>query len=242
MQEFNFTRFNSKDPLNKLFDTDGKKNSRGQMYEGNAIKESVHSIEEFFKYLDELKLNQAIGLGICKHDITSITTKANESSSAIARSKEHFSFIGNAFLLADCDPSPSGFEIESPEHFVEVLRDIDPELIHCDIGVRYSSSYGIKKDGVLLSTKKSMHAYIPICNASNEKVEEYRQFLIAEAWKKGYGHIQLSSSGAMLRRQVFDDAVFSPERLVFEAKPTLAEGITRMPTDHYISKGTDYES
>ena len=46
----------------------------------------------------------------------------------------------------------------------------------------------------------------------------------------------------MLRRQVFDDAVFSPERLVFEAKPTLAEGITRMPTNNYISKGTDNES
>jgi len=40
-----------------------------------------------------------------------------------------------------------------------------------------------------------------------------------------------------MRRQVFDSAVFSPERLVFEAEPTLEVGITRLPTEYYISKG-----
>ena len=239
MKTINFTKFNSKDPLNKLFEADGKKTSRGQMYKGNAIKESVKSIEEFFKFLDELESNQAIALGTCGHDMISITTIARENAKAIARTKKNFQFSPAAYalLLIDYDPSENGYEVTSPEHLAEVLRDIDPELVNCDIGVRYGSSYGIQKDGVLISTKKSMHAYIAIDNATDEKVAAYREYLVAEAWEKGYGHIQLSSVGSVLRRQVFDDAVFSAERLIFEAAPTLAKGITRMPTKHYISEG-----
>ena len=95
------------------------------------------------------------------------------------------------------------------------------------IGVRNSSSYGVKKDNVLLSDKKSFHAYIIVVGATPEYVKDYVLYLEDRAWELGYGHIEISKSGSLMKRQVFDSAVFSPERLVFEAKPTLGEGITQ---------------
>ena len=156
---------------------------------------------------------------------------------SIARTKEFISFAEVALILLDYDPSENGYTIDSPEHYAEVLRDIDPELKHCDIGVRFGSSYGVMKDGVMISNKKSLHAYIIVKNATDEKVTQYKDYLVSRAWELGYGHIQLSKSGSVMRREVFDSAVFSPERLIFEAAPTLAEGITRKVPAPYISLG-----
>ena len=236
-EKISFTLVTSTDPLNKLFKSDGSKESRGKMYDGNYLSVQIESIEHFFNGHNRLAENQAIALGKTEKDQGYITTSGKVSEGKIARTKDYFKFGKIAFLLLDYDPSKEGFTIDSPEHYVQVLRDIDPELIYCDIGVRYGSSYGIMKDGVMISDKKSLHAYIIVKNATNEKVTQYRDYLVSSAWAKGYGHIELSKTGSAMRRQVFDSAVFSPERLVFEAQPTLEVGITRLPINHYISKG-----
>ncbi len=232
-----FTLVQSKDSLNKLFKSDGTKVSRGQMYSGSYKRAEVSSIQELFDGFDKFTENQAITLGVTKKKEGVLTTSKNVKDNLIARTKEFFSFAELAFLLLDYDPSENGYTIKSPEHYVEVLRDIDPELINCDIGVRYGSSYGIMKDGVMISDKKSLHAYIIVKNATDVKVKKYKEYLESSAWAKGYGHIEISKSGSIMKRQVFDSAVFSGERLIFEAKPTLEAGITREKTNYYISKG-----
>ena len=237
MKKIKFSLLASNDPLNKLYKSDGSKESKGQMCSGTYKTIEVENVEDLLKGFPKFKENKAIALGITKQPSGKISTHAKVRGDLIARTKEYFSFSEVAFLLLDYDPSPKGSQMETPEHFAEVLRDIDPALKSCDIGIRYSSSYGIMKDGVLLSDKKSMHAYIAVKNASDEKVIQYRDFLVSSAWAKGYGHIELSSVGRIMRRQVFDAAVFSPERLIFEASPTLEAGITRLETQYYIFKG-----
>lgn len=233
-----FTVIQSKDPLNKLFNDSGKI-SRGQMYAGSYKKIEVKSMEEFMQGLEKFTENQAITLGITESDEGQITTSKNVSENSIARTKKYFKFPVTALLLLDYDPSKNGYEIENPKHFAEVIRVIDHELKYSDIGIRYGSSYGIYKDGVLISDKKSMHAYIIVNHATDEKVIQYRDYLISEAWAKGYGHIELSKTGSVMRRCVFDGAVFSPERLVFEAAPTLEDGVTRKVPTYKIFKGEE---
>jgi len=231
------TVIQSKDPLNKLFKSDGSKMSRGKMYSGSYKKIQLDSIEKLFAGFEKFADNQAITLGVPEKDEGFITTVKNQKDDTISRTKKYFSFPETSFLLLDHDPSKEGFTIESPEHYAKVLRDIDPALKQCDIGVRFSSSYGVMKDGKMISDKKSFHAYIIVKNATNEKVTKYKDYLVSSAWAKGYGHIEISKFGSIMRRQVFDAAVFSPERLVFEATPTLEAGITRDVPAFYISKG-----
>ena len=236
-KQITFTLISSDTPLNKRFRQDGTKENRGQMYAGKYKQIQVGTVEKLINGFSRFKENQAITLGMTEKLEGLIATNSKASGDVIARTKQYFSFAAEAFLLLDYDPSPAGFLIEMPEQYAEILREIDPALIMCDIGICYSSSYGIMKDGELISNKKSMHAYIAVENASDKKVIQYRDYLVSSAWAKGYGHIELSSSGSVMRRQVFDAAVFSPERLIFEAAPTLEAGITRLETKYYIFKG-----
>lgn len=234
-----FTLINSETSCNKLITSSGEKINRGQVYKGSYEKCTVNSLKELLQGFEQFTENQAIILGITALEKGEIVTSKNVSGNKIARTKKYFKFPVTAFLLLDYDPSENGYEIKDPKHYVEVLRDIDPELKYCDIGVCYGSSYGIYKNGVLLNNKKSMHAYIIVTNATDEKVTQYKDYLIAQAWAKGYGHIELSKSGSILKRQVFDAAVFSPERLIFEAAPTLEDGITRVVPKYEIFKGKE---
>lgn len=235
--QIQFTLITSKDPANKLFKSDGTKISRGQVFDATYNKISVSSIEELIAGFKKFSNTQAITLGITDKETGKLTTTKKVKDDLIARTKKYFTFPEVGFLLLDYDPSENGYTVESPEHFAKVLRDIDTDLESCDIGVRYGSSYGIMKDGKLISDKKSMHAYIIVKNATNEKITQYKKYLVESAWAKGYGHIELSSIGSVSRRQVFDSTVFSPERLIFEATPTLEAGITKLETQYYIFKG-----
>ena len=179
--------------------------------------------------------NQAITLGRPSQTKGILSTTNNWVKDTITRTKQYFSFSSYSFLLFDFDPSENGIQITTPEQFIAILRVIDTALQECAMVVRYGSSYGIHKDGKPLSDKKSFHCYIIVSNASDEKVKQYKDYLVSSAWEKNLGHIELSKSGAVLRRQVFDDSVFSPERLIFEAKPSLAKGITRVVPEPYFT-------
>lgn len=227
--------------LNKSFDKDGNKKSNGNMSEGVYETKSVCTIKELFSHFEQLEANQAIALGVAKEASGEITTASTiDKGSAISRTKDNFKFHTKGVLLIDCDPSRKGFVVDSPEELVKALRNIDPKLNDCEIGVRYSSSYAIRKEDVLISKKKSMHAYIIVKSATEDKIKKYKSFLEASAWAKGYGHIEISKSGSLMPRQIFDSAVFSAERLIFEAKPTLAEGITRDVNEPYFSNGNEF--
>ena len=226
--------------LNKSFDSVGKKTSNAYLVTGNYEVKKVNNIEELLNSLKTLTPKQAIIPSVPRNNTTvgMITSRSNQTDTSITRTKKDFNFNGKHILCFDYDPDKRGYTITSPEHYISVLRDIDPSLINCEMGVTYGSSYGIMKDGTLLNDKLSLHCYILIENSTNENVEKYKQYLMNEATKKGYSHIKISKAGSLLKRSVFDDAVFSQERLFFESYPTLANGITQeKPTDYIVGNG-----
>jgi len=231
MNSIEITTVGSNNKLNKEFKSDGSKHSNAILLDGAYKIGTGSSVKELFESFSVMEDSSAIILGRPKENEGFLTTNGNLSKSKyngyIARTKEYFSFPLSHYLLFDYDPDVYGYEINDQKEFIKVLQDIDPFLKNCEIGVRFGSSCGIYKDEALLNDKKSMHAYIAVENSSDDKVEAYKEFLIDSAWKKGYGHVKISESGSILQRQVFDAAVFSPERLVFEAEPTLADNLTR---------------
>ena len=88
--------------------------------------------------------------------------------------------------------------------------------------------------------KKGWHVYIKCSNVNDVTVKVYSETLQSICWNKGLGTIKFSKTGSMLVRQVFDMAVFSPERIVvescfsddenvvfFDIEPLIKEGISR---------------
>ncbi|WP_295021125.1 VapE domain-containing protein [Sulfurimonas sp.] len=223
--------------LNKSFAIDGTKKSNAYLTYGHYKVEEVQSIEELLQRFKTLTAYQAIIPSKPKNGKTEgiINSETFGIEDAITRTKKDFSFDGKHILCFDYDPDVYGFNITSQEHFTQVLRAVDPELINCKIGVGCGSSYGVYRGDEAVSNKLSFHAYILIENATDERVQAYKESLKNSCWKLGYGHIKISKAGSLLQRQIFDDVVLSPERLLYEALPTLAEGLTQVRPDDYIN-------
>lgn len=235
---FQITRVTSNKRVNKTFLSDGTKESNAIITQGTTERVEVSSFEEFDKLLDNLNPNQAITTGVTEEEKCILTTASKVTTGTIARTKDYFHTHEYSIALFDYDSSKDGYKITSQEHFVETLREIDPELNNCDILVRPGSSYGIRKDGVLLKDAISLHGYVIFENASNEKLAQYKEYLDDRVWELNLGHIEISSSGSIMRRGVLDLSVISAagERLIFEAAPTLSAGITKDYLPSHIAK------
>jgi hypothetical protein len=61
------------------------------------------------------------------------------------------------------------------------------------------------------------------------KIPELGKTLAARCWLTGHGRFDISKSGTLLSRSLVDEAVFSPERLIFEAQPALGPGLQQLP-------------
>lgn len=224
---------NSNGILAKTIKSDGTKVSSAHLTKGIFRTQEVDSLLEFDEALDKLKPKQAIVLGVPKYEDGYIATQNNLSSmkdkyseyDVITRSKEYFSFENESIILFDIDADEGdNVECNSYEDIQNIMNQLDPQFIDAEILIRHSSSSHIYKwekgSKVLTNGAGSYHIYIRMINVDN--LTTYIKALEQRAWMLGYGYIKVSKAGSLLERQVFDSAVFSPERLVFEA-PVVCE-------------------
>ena len=91
---------------------------------------------------------------------------------------------------------------------------------------------------MIKSKKTSYHVWVG--NIENgDDIHRYGKTFAKRCWLAGLGtEIKVSKSGSMLERQLIDDSVFSPERLVFEAKPTLSESLEQQKIPSIIQEAS----
>lgn len=229
----------SSSPLGKKYP---KNNSYqpGVLYNGTFIVYLISSMQVLFNLIRQLTKYQVVILGIPKNGLISgniVSSKNNMIANAIARTKEHIGWdpLGFFFLLVDIDFGDiPNFILNTAKEVLDFLISLDPELARCGILILPSSSQKFNPQ------KKSWHVYIKCSNVNDMTVKVYSETLQSICWNKGLGTIKFSKVGSMLVRQVFDMAVFSPERVVVEScfsddenvvfheiEPLIQEGIAR---------------
>ncbi len=187
-------------------------------------------VSEFADMLDGLSDSQAIA--ISNHELASavkIATKAqqNPPEGILSRTIDHFPFDRGLGLICfdfDFDENNPTLSIDEAK---KVLYTLIPETKHAAMLARYSSSSYIKQisTGEFLTENKGLHIY---CWSNHLKdMHGLGNKLLHQAWLKGMGYLKISSAGSILQRCVIDTAVFSPERLVFEANPIMGEDLIR---------------
>ena len=239
---FIFTLWDSdQSNLNKEFylddDCNIKKSSSAHMSSGSFRVVEVATPEDLNKQFNNLNHNQAVSIGLPFDKMTNtpllkgkVSSKNNHKPGTINRTKEHMQF-SNCFLI-DIDDSDLTID-----QILPTLCSIDPNLMQAAILIRPSSSYGIRKEGDQSSPKQgSYHIWVGgVCDPTD--IDRYGKAFSERCWLHGLGKIVVSKSGSFLERQLVDASVFSPERLVFEAKPILGEGITQDESKHILSPG-----
>ncbi len=85
--------------------------------------------------------------------------------------------------------------------------------------MRASSSAGILKPDGSDQEATGLHIYIKIADQRQSK--SMLQIINDRCWEAGYGFFALAADGKLLERTLVDTSVHGPERLVFEANPTV---------------------
>lgn len=195
------------------------KNSAGLLIKGSFKTVSVNGLEDFVKLLDDQKPKHALVYGISKtiSSGTLVTTNHIETHGQqpeeIARTKNSFSYPqGAGFLMLDYDPSPGSVPL-TREEVVFKLCKVVPELKDAPMVIGDSASSHLYYKDKCKKGAGGLRIHIAVANACD--IPRAGKALCNRLWLAGFGHIELSKSGAILKRTIIDSSVFQPERLDF---------------------------
>lgn len=212
------------------------------LVDGKVVKSSVAnptrghflacagSLSDFANTLNTMTVKQSLIVGAVHNpngavlavgNKISLTTVNNPKPNHAARCKDHIRNIKQSgFLLFDIDGNSAGLD--------EITAFI-PELSGVGAVVKPSSSSMIyDKDGVQLVGAKGLHIYVPIVDMSD--AERVAAVFWGRMWLAGHGHYLISAgvNPMLLERGLFDATVLGKsERLSFEARPVLKDGLTQ---------------
>ncbi len=209
-------------------------------YEGSLKKSTIANMGAGDYIVQELELaglnetliglgpREAIVLGSPKAGLGTtgaIGKSSNLKAGEISRTKKFFEFEDRGILLFDIDvQEAAGIE------FADVLAELgklDSGLLMAEMLIRYGSSSWIydSVSGEQLTKNTSFHIYVVANHLKH--LDDYVENLKMKSWEVGSGRFKLSRDGKALERFVFDAAVFSPERLVFEAPAVMLNGLEK---------------
>jgi hypothetical protein len=191
------------------------------MTEGDAKVEHLEKLVHLIPWLPLLAPNQAITCGVPAKDETPLTTRAGAEfrQDAVARTNESFHFPhGPSLFPIDVDVDTDAYP--TVNSVLDALEACHPWLINIARIARPSSSSFIGERGL-----RGVHVYIAVSRGTD--IDALKVRMQAEQWNAGMGRIKISKSGALLTRQLSDDLVYQPSRLMFEASPVLGEGVRR---------------
>lgn len=172
-----------------------------------------------------------------------LTTVARQAANgaAIARTKDNFRFAEDCIFLGDIDwkthdcvpPMPvdtnPGFVLKAL-HTVLKRQGISDGLNTVAMLLRPSASAGICfADGTPAKDSNGWHILMALKGKTpRELLEFFHKQLVID----GHGHALVTSSGRVEVRTFLDAKVGDPNRVVFEAKPVLGEGLIRKAKEY----------
>jgi hypothetical protein len=196
-----------------------------RMSRGWATRARCKSVEHLAELINRCGPNEALAIGRLRADLArkvQIVRKCEleKHDGAVARSIEYFEFAdGPGVCLIDVDlkGAPAGLDA------MDALLAVLPDLYFCPFVQRASTLHGIrnKENGAAYPGPLGQHIYLPV--KDQRDVPRFLRDLQDRLWLAGHGWGLVSAAGSFLVRSPVDTAVGSPERLVFEGKPTLAK-------------------
>lgn len=211
---------------------------------GTAETICIKKLSEIDNVIGNLGTNECISTGVFDNPSCEIVTAGMLDQERLdagvrSRTKQHMRQppLGVALLDHDNSPNmPAHLRCETADALMAKLKDAVPEFGT----VAYSGTGSCSKGITVTATNESypasgLHVYFPV---KDMDLEALRQYLEVRLWKAGLGYISFARNGALLERCIIDLSVLSPERLIYEAKPILGEGLSRLPREWQHRGGT----
>ncbi len=176
-----------------------------------------------------LQKNQCLSYGVTGYDLINLTTMPKwriqgKPQGAVPRSNEAMHWPeGRAVLMLDYDPPKDAVAL-SRDELVGLVRGLHTELAAADLLHWYSSSSFVEAQGVNTGAR-GQRLYFIVNDGS--QVDRVGEAIDLFAWAQNLGRIEVSSSGSLLQRGLFDTSVWQPSRIDYIAGAVLGEYVSQ---------------
>jgi hypothetical protein len=188
----------------------------GNLLEGTYEVCHFHDTYSLSAILTSINTNQAISAslprdGSSKGSIVNSARAIGEKS--LARTKEHFHFADKpGLMILDYDP-PKNRDPQSKDELWESLVRLCPPLASTGVVWWCSGSSFIAGPKGELQGLRGQRFYVLVQDASD--IERAGRVISDLCWRNNLGRIDISKSGSMLKRTLFDEAMHQAARLDF---------------------------
>ncbi len=217
----------------ELVDGKLKKTAAANMVEGKAEVVAVSSLTEFAQELMSTDSSTAFVYGIPNAGDCQLLTKGEyemrgRPKGFSPRTNDAFRWnAGPSIMFLDYDAAP-GEEPMSREDLVASLEHACPGILDAGYIWTTSASAGIMDgDGNDLTGISGQRIYIPV--KSGLDIPRATVVLEEKLWNAGMGRIEIAKNGAMLKRSLFDFAVYQQSRLDFVGPADLQPPLNQKP-------------
>lgn len=183
---------------------------------------------EFSALLQSLQPNQCLTYGIPPRDAGLVTDEEwkglNCPDDPLPRAKSIFAWpSGPGILMLDYDAPKDGTKPFGKRQLVETLLKACPELEASGLIWWPSTSSNIFAGEEEITGLKGQRIYLFVQDARD--IERAGKVLNDRLWAMGYGRYEVSDSGSLLMRSVFDHAVWQTNRIDFAAGAKCGPGL-----------------
>jgi len=244
---FHFSLIESKKPstLTKTYELkesgEMEKTTVANLSEGIAYRKTVSNHKEFADILKDLKNNQALIYGQTGvKEIKLTTQKRFEEMGAppewLPRTKEAFKWPIHGILLLDYDPA-KGKPPFSRIALFSAIHAAAPAL------VKVGSVWWLSSSSMIFNSltekqitgEKGQRIYYFVIDAAD--IPRAGRVLNDRLWLAGHGGYEISCSGVLLERSLFDSSVFQPNRLDFASGANCIKPLEQRRGEPIIKEG-----
>jgi hypothetical protein len=202
----------------------------------------VRSLGDFSNILQNLSYNQCFAYGITGRDKVNLMTESDWAKNgypddAMSRSAKHMMWHqGPGILMLDYDPSKDEkTKTLTQEELIAALKNACPTLKEVNMLWWPSTSSNIFLGDKELSGIKGQRIYIMVKDASD--IPRLGNVINTLLWAKGIGHFEVSKSGSLLERGLFDGSVWQTNRIDFAAGAKCSDGLEQCRGDPKLIPG-----
>jgi len=218
------------------------KETSANVVAGTLEKVKLQTMQDFAKILTGLGTDQCLTYGVPPHDARLMSSdaweKAGRPADALPRTKERFSWSHDGgVMMLDYDAPKNGTKPLSKDALVQVVAEAIPSFSEIDALWFPSTSSCIYAGDAELQGIRGQRIYIRVNNARD--IERAGRVLNDRLWAMGHGHYEVSKSGALLERGLFDTSVWQSNRIDFAAGAHCLDGLEQRRGDPVLINGAN---
>ena len=193
-----------------------EKTTAGQMVEGSYEVLSFDGTQGLAALLASIRTDQALSAStpVDASAAGRIVTRSalKDNTGALARTKEHFGFASGVPGLVILDYDVHGTPL-SRDDLWSILKAACPAVADAGVVAWSSGSSHLFSGDTELQGLRGQRVYAVAQDGCD--VDRFGEVLAKRLWLAGHGRIEVSASGSLLERGIFDAAMFQPARLDF---------------------------